>query len=221
MPTSYKDHLVDIAPPWLRSAVGEAFQRGIGDVKDSLLARAKEAVKARFPLIAPSDALHQTGGERQLPRAPGETDATYATRVRGAWDVWPWAGTAYGTLVALRDAGYPGVSLIISKGMEYALDSGTGELIINDLGYATFDSYWSRFWVYFSPAAFPSGWAGTPPSVSSNEGKFILGLVKKWKSAHARFDRVVFQGTGAMWGTVPWGSVTWGGTNTIWEGPFS
>jgi hypothetical protein len=218
--TSFKDFMIELAPPWLRGVKGEAWARANGDVKDSLLDRMKQAVKARFGLIAPSDALNLLGAERQLPKGPTETVDTYRTRVVGAWTAWPKAGTAHGVLCALRDAGYPGTQIVIAKAKKYELD-GNGDLVITDLGAGILPTHWSSFFFYFPAASFPVGWGGVPPVEGSDEALFIISQVKKWKSAHARFDRVVLDMGGPVWGLSTWGSFNWGGVApVIWEGPF-
>ncbi|MET0403047.1 MAG: hypothetical protein ABW123_11620 [Cystobacter sp.] len=220
MATSYKDMMIANAPAWLRQPQGTALQRGLGDVKDSVLERTKESVKARFPLYAPPDALVALGVERQLPKAKGESYATYALRLQAAWTVWPWAGTAYGVLYALKSSGYPGFELYIAKGKRYTLD-GAGELVVTDMNVGVVPAYWSAFFAYLPNASFPAAWSGTPPASSSDEAKFIIGLIKKWKSAHMRFDRVSLGMGGPVWGVMTWGSFTWGGPAPIvWEGPF-
>lgn len=213
--------MVNLAPPFLRQAAGEALVRAYGDVKDFLLDRTKQAVKARFAAIAPRDAVTAIGGERQLPQGPTELPADYAARVVGAWDAWPLAGTAKGILNALRDGGYVGVQLFIAKGWRFTLDPTTQALVKVNLMPGIVTPYWASFFVYFPAASFPARWSGTPPAQSSDEGQFIIGQVKKWKSAIARFDKVAFDQGGPLWGTVSWGAFNWGGAAPIiWDGPF-
>jgi len=71
-------------------------------------------VRARFPEIAPPDALPVIAAERLLPRAPTDTDATWATYLRRAWEVWGGdaelgggAGTPAGIMTAVTRAGFP------------------------------------------------------------------------------------------------------------------
>jgi hypothetical protein len=103
---SYRAWRMSLVPTTHQRPTGQAFQGALGDVEDALIDRAKQAVKARFPLLAPPDALTALGVERQLPQGPGESTAAYAARLQGAWLLWPWAGTPYGLLRAFWDAGY-------------------------------------------------------------------------------------------------------------------
>jgi hypothetical protein len=218
---TFRELMVQLEPPWLQSAAGKAWARANGDMKDSLVARVKEAVKARFAQFSPEDALNLLGVERQLPRGISIDTATYRDQLIGAWDSWPWAGTAYGVLNALRDAGYPGTQLQIAKGWRYSLDATTQALVKTFLNPGLVDPYWSSFFVYFPSASFPARWSGTPPASNSDEAQFIIALVKRWKSGHARFDSVVFNMGGPIWGVSTWGSFNWGGTApVVWSGPF-
>lgn len=203
---TFKDYIVGSAPPWLNDPSGQAMLRAIGDGKDYLLDVAKQGVKARFPLLAPSDALNQIGGERQLPRGPGESTASYAARLRGAWDTWPWAGTPTGVLNALWDAGYTNVWLVVQKGRVYTLNASRQLVVMNTstdgISSFTFPSpnFWSTFLAYF-PHPHPASWiANGVPSSSSDEANLIRGLIQKWKPGFSTFSRVVIADTGLLWG---------------------
>ena len=103
----YRDFIPrELAPGWLQTPKNAAWLRASGDLKDSLAERCKDAVKVRFARLAPRDGLDQLGGERQIERGPSETNAAFAERVVDAWNLWHWAGTAQGVLLALRDVGY-------------------------------------------------------------------------------------------------------------------
>lgn len=225
MPTSYKQMLLARAPPWLRTPVSEAWLRGTGDVLDSILQRVKDGVKARFPSVAPRDALTMQGGERGIPRAPTDTDAVYASKLIGAWDAWIWAGTAKGVLNVLWDAGYVGhPRVVISNNRSFRLDADR-ELVIEEGGgefifYAV--GHWSAFAVFF-PKPWPAAWvtAGVPPVSASDEARQAVALIHRWKSADALLAGVVIENTGELWGWPPeglWGDPggTWGGTNVVW-----
>jgi hypothetical protein len=225
MPTTFKQHIIDLAPPWLRGAhpQGEAWLRGLGDIKDLILDRLKASVRIRFPRYASRDALAIQGAERLTYRSPTDTDDTYAARIEGAWDTWPWAGTAFGVLSALRHAGYSNIpKILIAKQLVYGLDSNF-ELTISTApsGSFTFDppNHWATLVVYFPTK--PAAWGGVTPANGSNEALFVLHLIDIWKSAHARLQSVVIAETGLTWGyptTLAWGGagLVWGGTTTVW-----
>jgi hypothetical protein len=218
-PIRWQDYQAELAPPWLRQGAGEAWLRGVGDAKDGLELRLRESVKARFPAEAPLDALTRIGGDRGgLERGVTETEAAWRARLRGAWDVWPWAGTPTGVLRALAFAGYTSVVLVTGTGRAHTLDI-SGNVVTTLAGDVMPSGFWNGFRVLFvSPL--PPSWVPTPPSNGSDEVNTLRRLVKQWKPGHAIFeDMVVVQGN--VWGfpaTQTWGQpgLTWGGGTTIW-----
>jgi hypothetical protein len=170
MAGNYKAHMLQVHPAWMRDTGNgmDAVHAGKGDVKDSLAERIKQAVIAGFALRAPTDALALIGKDRSLPRGLGETDANYALRLQHAWDSWPYAGTAFGLLNALRYAGY-NVVLLQGRTYAYSLDVA-GNLVITSYPpaypYWHFDgtpSNWARFDVLFQPS-YQAGWRSTGTS---------------------------------------------------------
>jgi len=221
---TYRAWRSSLVPTTHQRPTGQAFQGALGDVEDSLIDRAKQSVKARFPLLAPPDGLTALGVERQLPRGPSEATATYAARLQNAWNLWPWAGTPYGLLRAFADAGYGNVFLAQIRGArQYTLDAN-GALVISNGGSwtPTFvgDPFWSKFAVIF-PSPLPAAWAGVVPDIASTEASYIFDTIRRWKPGHATWGRIVFQTSGKTWGfpaSQVWGAATgtWGGTETVW-----
>lgn len=120
-----------LVPTFLTGPAAQAFEGALGDVKDFLAAKAKMAVQARMPLVAPSDALARLAIERGLLRGATETDAQLAARCQGAWQTWPFAGTAYGLLLALSQTGYQNAVLAqVRGGLQYTLDNGGTNLLL-------------------------------------------------------------------------------------------
>jgi len=111
---SFADWLQLLAPPWLLDDGGRAVLSTIGTQLDRERDLASQGVMARFPEVAPPDALPQIGVDRGLPRAPYDTDASYGTYLRGAWETWGGdpvlaggAGKPAGVIHALKRAGFP------------------------------------------------------------------------------------------------------------------
>lgn len=183
---------------------GQAFQGALGDVEDALIDRAKQAVKARFPLLAPPDALTAIGVERQMPQGPGESWTAYAARLQDAWNTWPWAGTAYGMLRAFWATGYTNVVLAqVRGGNQYTLDAG-GNLVISSGATWTptyvGDPFWSRFDVIF-PQPLPASWvAGGVPASTSNEANFIRSIAQTWKPGSATVGKITIVTAGRVLG---------------------
>jgi hypothetical protein len=86
------------AIPWLDDTAGRAYVEAIGEDHDAGVRELKDAVLMREPLLAPADALAPLGRDRMVLRAPVHTNATYATWLDQAADLWEVAGTAQGWL---------------------------------------------------------------------------------------------------------------------------
>lgn len=218
---TYREFELDCAPPWLLDENGEDWLTASGDAKDALVERAKAGVKARFPLLAPPDALTAIGNERGLPRGPTDTDSSYAQRLVGAWDTWKWAGTPTGVLNALWDAGYTNVVLVTPR-RTHTLN-GSRQLVTTTLAtlrvFPPGAGFWNTFLVWF-PSPFIAAWSGGAPASSSAEADSVRRLVNRWKPAHAIVVGYVATITGHFWGEpgVKWGDtgLKWGPANVRW-----
>jgi hypothetical protein len=220
--SSFRQYRSSLVPTTHQRPTGQAFQGALGDVEDSFIDRAKQAVKARFPLLAPPDALDAIGVERQIPRGPGEANAAYAARLVAAFETWPNAGTPYGMLRAFYATGYTNVVLAqVRGGKQYTLDA-SGALVISSAGSWTptyvGDPFWNTFDAIFAPPL-PASWvSGGAPASTSNEANFIRSIIRLWKPSYARARRIIIE-TGPLWGfpaSETWGTGTWGSTATTW-----
>jgi hypothetical protein len=189
-----------LAPGWLRDPTGSAFLGAFGAVKDSLVTRAKDAVKARFPSMCPEDALALIAAERGIDRGPTESLASFRERVQAAWDVWRWAGTAYGLLLAFYWQGYRPASgrVVIQTETERQYElrpdfdpkvhTPENALVISSIGPVSLGGapeLWSDVAVLFVAPLLPS-WLPTPPADASPEVEGIRSTIRRWKPAHAR-----------------------------------
>jgi hypothetical protein len=120
-PNSYVEWLTGLPIPWLTGPNGLNEFRSYGSVIDGEVTLLTEAVKARFPDYATTDALGEIGNDRLLIRGPVETDENYATRLKFAWDDWARAGTALELLVQLFWTGFEGAVIAQQNGTIYYL----------------------------------------------------------------------------------------------------
>lgn len=218
----FRDYAVALTPAWLRQPKGEAFMRGMGDVRDWMTDRLRQSVLARFFGYATRDGLNYGGVDRQLVRAPLDTDAQYAARLREAWNVWPWAGTPFGVLSEAKASGYPSVTLVISLGKVFRLNV-VGELESTSGALLSFSvPFWNTFAAILD--ALPAHWGGVVPAEYSDEANRLRGILNRWKPAHAILDKIVVLNGGIVWGypeTREWGDVgiNWGNSTTVvWSG---
>ena len=225
MASTFRKYRQGLVPTTHQRPTGQALQGLLGDVEDQLLDRVKQSVKARFPLLAPTDSLLALGVERQLPRGPSETDAAYAARIQNAWSTWPFAGTPFGVLSALFTLGYTNVYLETCTGRQYTLPVNALASMGNTAlaaGQWFIDSAratnWSRFDVVF-PTPLPTSWAGgaSVPAYSSDEAKRIRAAINQWKPAFALCNRVVIVTTGgASVASVTTDGGVWGMFDGTW-----
>lgn len=119
-PTSITQWLQSLPISWLVGGANGRNEAGaIGEILDDEVALLKEATKARFPSIAPADALPVIGGDRVLLRGPSETDAHYRLRLKYAWQDWARAGTFLELLVQLWYAGFENAVIAQQNGMVF------------------------------------------------------------------------------------------------------
>lgn len=223
-------------PTWLRGPNGTEWQAAHGRLADALALRMKQGVKAAFPEECPADALPYLGSEIGIPRSPADTDSTYGEKLRRAWDVWPFAGTPLGMLLAFEAAGYPAgqVVLVQQQAHGFSLDTDTTlapdqRLVQYNLAGGSWDfdgttTQWNRFGVLFpDPGNLPTGWtsATSPPTSLTTptiyEINGLIRLVNKWRRSAAKFKGIRVVTSGHVWGwpvDMKWGDpgLVWGGT---------
>jgi len=201
------------------------YQSGAPAADYGIVARIRAAVKARFPdnpvgaTTATDDALAAIGGDRLLERGNNDTTQTWATRLRTAWAVWVYGGTAYGLLSQLWMLGYQNVHLTIVNGVSYTLRSYTGDpnvdLVIAPLmatswwpnpGLEPARRWWTRFAVIFDAplpgrsTGAPSDWTTAIPDAASDEANTIRRIINRWKPAFAICDRIIILTSGWVLG---------------------
>lgn len=226
MAKSFRQYHAVLSPGWLLERFGARWADAFGNAKDWVVAGAKDAVKAKLPRIAPFDALDDIASERMLERGATETEAQFRARLVDAWSVWPWAGTAYGVLTALKIAGWDRVILAQERRRMFQLDAA-GNLVITTLtaGWEAdpgADTSWALFDVIFDNVAF-NYWPGGPPAEDSQDAITIKRVIRTWKAGHAQTGRIIILTAGRLWGYplgstwATWNGGTWGGnTATYW-----
>ena len=208
----YREYQPRIAPPWLLGKNGRAWLTAVGDVKDSLSDRLKRAVTARFPTLAPTDALAKIGEERGIRRAVGESDESYAARVADALSLWAWAGTPTAMFRALWDAGFTEARIELVNG---------GDLVFDEEGIVTraempagnwltrATRFWSDFVVLFTDT---SQFNGETAKLAT-----LRSIIAQWKPAFATCKGIVVIVAGRCY---DWPATTWTawGASSTWSG---
>lgn len=151
-----------------------ALVAGAPDPDFGVTARAKYAVKARFPdnplgaTATPDDALDGIGGDRQLERGTSSS-SQFGTRLRKAWTTWAFAGTAYGVLQQLWFLGYQNVHIYIVNGAAFTLQSATGDPAADLV----------RYDVHTTPRTMPGSWWPSPGLTSA------VSPARRWWTRYA------------------------------------
>lgn len=211
MTVDYKEFEVETAPSWMSRLMGKAWTFVPALFRDAWVDAARMAVKARFPPIAPLDALPLLLRDFALDPPHGETPATTRARLARAWETWQKAGTAAGIVAALNAAGYPNVTIgersdrwwefVVILRAPFPFDPAL-------TGYAKWDSGWT-----YDLSGYR--WAGVAPP---GERERVLAIINKWKPTHARLAYVLVEVEGPYWGEFKWGDGTkWGGVSEYWS----
>ncbi len=129
-PTSITAWLQSLPIVWLTGNTnGAADAAAQGSVYDGQVDLIKSAVEARFPDTTPSDGLPYVGDNFGLIQGKQESDTTFRTRCKAAWDQWALAGTWAELLFQLYfTCGLTAQSAFIvqQNGLIYSLASNPG-----------------------------------------------------------------------------------------------
>ena len=158
----YQTYQPAIQPVFQQGPYGVAWGGGFGEVKDQLMNAMKLGVMARFPNLAPLDALGQIGLERGIFQGPNETTAEYIAQLLNAWGAWTIGGTYWGLLAQLYGSGYTTAYIVATNGYVYGPSNGvTAPDPIN--GIPGNPPAYQRLppWYTFGSAPVSSEWSGT------------------------------------------------------------
>lgn len=225
MARSYRSFIAALARgiSALADGPGQAFVGALhGFLADGIAAAASQAVRSPWMTLKdqPDDALAPIGSERNMPRYPGESTASYRARLHGAWRAYARAGDESSILTQLAAAGYAGAVIF---------DAWTTAI------YPPLDCngnrWWSRFIVFFPVGAPnvpgpPKTWDsfswddGTVYDMTGNSDAVatIRGIVAKWKPVRWRFSGLIFQLSGFAYDEGrKWDEpgLSWDGSNII------
>lgn len=223
-----------MSPPPLQA--DPRFVQGIGTGLDTLLARYKDAIKARFPTYAAANgdayALANIGSDSSMPRYPAETDAQYGARLQQRWGLYERAGAAasptdpdtYFNPIIHELEGLGFGDIVLMEYINWPADGGDPNVHHSPGGY--YDSTgvtpgWSRFWVYigkYDGANIPEGFVWGTGVWGTGVWGFDLpadvvasavAAILQWKPAHALCPYLAFLTEGTPMDAV-WGYGVWG-----------
>lgn len=197
-----------LAPTALLGPAGRALQGGLGDVKDSLVAATKAAVKARLPLLAPRGALDLLGAERCMVRGVAETDAAFAARVAAAWTSLAQHGSAQGVLQQLYAMAPSARTYDLIYGQTVVQIDSAGTITTSTIGAA--GTAWHHVGLVFPVAA-----QAPAQTAQNSEVDAIRQLMRLWLPAFCVLDAITVIVSGNTW-SLP--ARTWGAGGTWADG---
>jgi hypothetical protein len=112
----------DVRLPWQDNVDGVKWNEASALLKDLIADRAEQAVRMRWVSKAPESGLARIGDMRGWPRIPGEYVEEYRARLKLAWYLSLWRGTATGIIAALNAIGLSNVTV---RGEAQELAAGT------------------------------------------------------------------------------------------------
>lgn len=153
----FEAQIARISPPWLSRKTGRAIMRALGKQIDVQSQRVGDGVRARFPGVAPEDALSYIGHDRLIARGPLEPASSYRKRLQIWLASHRTRGGPYALLSQLfafwRDTMNVPIDVVYQTGRRYQMDVD-GVVVRDDLTWSVgtyFDGVpeWARFWIFF------------------------------------------------------------------------
>lgn len=212
---SFNESLKAISPPWLLGRVGERLGFVFGIALDAFQVATEEGVKARFPLVAPPDALPFIGRDRKIDRGPTESNASYADRLSKSFEAWRNAGGPYTLLDQLQSFFLPRrpvISVVNVHSTWHTID-GAGVITRRRTSPANWNwdgvsvgSYahrWARCWIVIDATGIwtPSQHYGDGShygdghtygsNATISEVLALRRIAKRWKPAHAKVVNMI------------------------------
>lgn len=185
----------------------------LGLYYDATYDRVKRGIEQRFPGGgAALDALAYLARDRQIPRGPAESRASWEKRLQRAWDDWQLAGHPYALLEQLRAYLSPleiKLATVDNHGTWFILnaDGTRAKRRATAWNWDGSTTQWSRFWVlmYMSSDTPQKPWAQLPDfddtelwddAIQEDDTQFTIGstatydevvsvqsIVRAWKPA--------------------------------------
>ena len=206
--TDYADYQPGLYPTALAGPYGTAWGSSQGTMKDRVITLAIDAVDAGLVLRCTDDALPMLGADVSLEQLPGETSTAYRTRIAGAWDTWPWAGTR---------TGLETVFTLLGLTVRLATAAELGR------------TPWAQWWAFASA----TGWirrtwktgsefwgSGVWGSTATRDDvRRIRRFARQFSNARDRGWVVILQSSPGVWGAPStWGAPgVWGARNPRWR----
>lgn len=197
----YKEYQEGIAPPRFQGPAGLGWFTAHGQWHDALVTFLQEGVQARFPSIAPEDALAIIGAERGLSRYPNEALPAWRNRVQNAFEFWALAGTIPGVKQACLQMGYRNPQVIEHFHAEPAAWSEFSVVI-----YPGTTRYTS--WKYGPSRVYGEPGLTYGINLDAAEKSRVRSVLEEIKPAHTKLRTIYYVQNGAVYGAFHHGDGT-------------
>lgn len=202
-----------LGPRWLvKDGEAEQVFYSHGVILDAAMDRLELGAKARFPSLAPEDALGPLGRDRRIVRGINESADSYAARLVRWLDDWRRAGNPFALMAQLRGYLNAAVRLrtVDRRGNWFSLlEDGTQEALLNQANWDWDDApaspRWARFWVIIYPLSTglwtdEGRWGGG--GVWGEDGSFgttatldqvasVRAIVRDWKPQGTKCEYII------------------------------
>jgi hypothetical protein len=215
MNATFRDAVYRMSPPRLQTPrAARIVYSMVGLPLDEIIEACDQATKARFPELAPDDALPHIGRDRVIRRGPLEPSLSYRTRLLLWLEAWKGAGVGRALLDQI--AGYltpqkTRIRIWTQTGLIYTREaSGVFSMTRVAAGVWDWDgltSLWSRFWLIIDsidgvPWSRDGTWndgerwgdtsKGTWGSTATfDEVQSIRAIVDDWKPAASVCEHII------------------------------
>jgi hypothetical protein len=206
-----RDSFTKITPGWLQGFVGSRYLTMMLVTLDSLWEKTRQSTRARFPTVAPPDALPFIGNDRLIDRGFQETADSYRVRLLSWLVQWKLAGHAFAVLNGV--AGWVTPTAIPTKAVTNSgfwwLRAADGTLTFHPSSPSNWNwdggAQWWRAWVILyvdgiwtraDPLGTPARTLGDGRTLGSSATRAqIDGLraqVRKWKTQNSVVPFIIF-----------------------------
>lgn len=221
-PTTFRDSIGRLGPPWTQDKWGSRFKYTFGVILDAITDALRDGARAGFPGAGTPEGLPYSGADRKIVRGFDESDESYAARQSRAFIDWKHAGAAHaieGQLEAYVTPATPRIRIVWSTVVSSVLittwvtlnPDGTVEFLQVDPGNWDWDGNhapeWSRFWVIIYPVVisqssqtwddgslWDDGHLWDISGVTADQLNTLRRIVQTWKRAASQCGASVFGG---------------------------
>lgn len=215
MTTSFRQLRQHLGPRWLTEGEGGLIGYALDTLKDAFVERAMWGLLARFPEVAPDDAVPLIGRDRRVVRGRNELLESYRARLLRWLDDRQRCGNAFALMQKLAEytGPLPKFRTVDARGNWYTRNpDGTIEWSLNTGNWnwdGPIGDRWSRFWVIIYPNGLwtvapdqawgdadapdwgeDTGWTWGS-TASPEEVDTIRGIVADWKPAGTRCVNII------------------------------